>query len=92
MYGFRGLLCFHHWNIESQFFHEIAFFLKSKKQIEYTEIPSDAIPVMGNNFVYMWLWKNQNRINFVFSNHPGVTISFDEKIKNNLIESLEKIK
>ena len=69
----------------------IAFFLKAKKQTEYTEIPSDAIPVMGNNFVYMWLWKKQNRINFVFSNHPGVTISFDEKIKNNLIESLKKI-
>ena len=54
-------------------------------------MPSDAIPVMGNNFVYMWLWKKQNKINFVFLNHPHVTISFDEKIKNNLIKSLEKI-
>jgi hypothetical protein len=69
----------------------LVFFLKTTQQIKYTEIPSDAIPVMGANFVYMWIWKKENRINFIFSNMPHVTISFDEKIKNNLIESLEKI-
>lgn len=62
-----------------------------KKNTHTAEIPSDAVPVMGSNFVYMWIWKNEGKIKFVFSNHPHVVISFDERIKNNLIESLEKI-
>jgi hypothetical protein len=39
----------------------------------------------------MWLWKKENKINFVFSNLPHVTISFDERVKQNFIDALKKI-
>lgn len=70
----------------------IGILLIFKKNIQITaDIPSDAIPVMGKNFVYMWIWKNEGKIKFVFSNHPHVVISFDEKIKNELVDALKKI-
>jgi hypothetical protein len=65
--------------------------LKSVNFYKKSEIPPEAIPVTGANFVYMWIWEKENRINFVFSNTPHITISFDKQIKDNLIEALTKL-
>lgn len=69
----------------------VLFLIKINRNTKPADIPSDAIPVMGSNFVYMWLWKKEDKINFVFSNLPHVVISFDERIKQNFIDALKKI-
>jgi hypothetical protein len=69
----------------------VLFLIKINRNTKPSDIPSDAIPVTGSNFVYMWLWKKENKINFVFSNLPHVTISFDERVKQNFIDALKKI-
>lgn len=55
------------------------------------QIPAQAIPVMGLNSPYMWIWKEQNNIKFIFTKCPNSLICFDQRISKNLIEALNKI-
>lgn len=48
-------------------------------------VPSDAL-VVGNG--YMRVWKDEDRIAFVFRNMPYHTVKFDVKIADELSEAI----
>lgn len=58
------------------------FFVMSDRK---ANIPNDAL-VVGNG--YMRVWKEEDRINFVFRNRPHHTVKFDVKIADELSEAI----
>lgn len=68
--------------------------LKSFWNFKSKDAPVDSVPVgpVINGVPYMYVWKEENKINLVFRNMPQYTISFSKEVLSDLIEALEKIK